>query len=62
MNAFMTMQINNMITNLRLFEDALKLAALKDDGVLSRTEEKQLKAVYKATAAFKKELEKAKGV
>lgn len=62
MNTFMTIQINNMITNLRLFEDALKLAALKDDGVLSKSEEKQLKAVYKATEVFKKELEKAKGV
>ena len=62
MNAFMTIQINNMITNLRLFEDALKLAALKDDGRLSKAEEKQLKAVYKATKAFRKELDKAKGV
>ncbi len=62
MNTFMTIQINNMITSLRLFEDALKLAALKDDGVLSKSEEKQLKAVYKATEVFKKELEKAKGV
>ena len=62
MNFFMTMQINNMITNLRLFEDSLKLAALKDDGCLSKSEEKQLKAVYKATEAFRIELEKAKGV
>ena len=62
MNYFMTMQINNMITNLRLFEDALKLAALKDDGCMSKVEEKQLKAVYKATEAFRKALDKAKGV
>jgi len=61
MNTFMSIQVANMITNLKLFEDAMKLAAYKDDGVLSKEEEKQLKAVARATETFKKELMKIKG-
>ena len=31
----MCIQIQNMLTNLKLFEDAMILAAYKDDGILS---------------------------
>lgn len=61
MNTFMAIQITNMITNLHLFEEAIKLATYKDDGVLSREEQKQLKAIVKAAESFKRELKKIKG-
>jgi hypothetical protein len=61
MNTFMSVQINNMLQNLRLFEDAMKLAVYKDDGELSKEEAKQLKAIATATDAFRTALLKAKG-
>lgn len=61
MNTFMSVQISNMLQNLRLFEDAMKLAAYKDDGELSKEEAKQLKAIATATDVFRKALLKAKG-
>lgn len=60
MNTFMSLQINNMLTNLQLFEEAVKMAALKDDKVISKKEEKQIQKIKKVTAHFRKELEKIK--
>ena len=42
----------------RLFQQACELAAMKDDGIIDRKEEKQLKKIRKAVARFRKELEK----
>lgn len=60
MNTFMSIQVANMITNLKLFEEAIQLAAYRDDGVLSKEEEKQLKALRKAIEAFRIELKRIK--
>ena len=42
------------------FEHSCEMAAMKDDGKISRDEEKQLKKIKAAAQAFKKELEKVK--
>lgn len=57
MNTFIQNQINNMLLSLRNFEVGCELAAAKDDGTISREEEKQLKKIKKATDKYRKELE-----
>ena len=57
MNDYMKMQITNMIRYIDGFEDACRLAAMKDDGVIDKTENKQLEKIAKACQHFKKELE-----
>lgn len=60
MNTFIENQINNMLLSLKNFEVGCKLAATKDDGSISREEEKQLKKIKKATDKYRKELETIK--
>lgn len=57
MNSYINAQILNMVTITRTFEQACELAAIKDDGHLSREEEKAIKKIKAATQRFKRELE-----
>lgn len=59
MNTYIKAQVLNMQQLLRTFDQACKLAAIQDDGVMTKAEEKQLAKIYAASAAFSKELEKA---
>lgn len=59
MNTYIKAQVLNMQQLLRTFDAACKLAAIQDDGVLTKAEEKQLAKITAASAAFAKELEKA---
>ena len=58
MNAFIQSQCRNMIMMVKTFEQACQMAAQKDDGKISREEEKTLKAINAAAEKFKKELNK----
>ncbi|MBO4218975.1 MAG: hypothetical protein IKX74_00850 [Erysipelotrichaceae bacterium] len=58
MNTYIKMQLNNMISYLNGFEQACEMAAMKDDGVIDRSEERQLERIRKASAEFRRELEK----
>ena len=58
MNSYIKMQLNTMIQYVDSFQLTCELAAMKDDGIIDRKEEKQLKKIRKAVARFKKELEK----
>ena len=58
MNTYIKMQLNNMISYLNGFEQACEMAAMKDDGVIDRKEEKQLDRIRKASADFRRELER----
>ncbi|MBQ1521135.1 MAG: hypothetical protein IIZ74_00030 [Erysipelotrichaceae bacterium] len=58
MNSYIKMQLNTMIQYVDSFQQACELAAIKDDGIVDRKEEKQLKKIRKAVARFRKELEK----
>ena len=49
-------------TMVQTFERSCEMAAMKDDGKISRDEEKQLKKIKAAAQAFCKELEKAKNM
>ena len=57
MNTYIKMQLNTMIQYLDSFEQACEIAASKDDGMIDRREEKQLKRIKKAVARFKRELQ-----
>lgn len=57
-NSFLEMQIKNMIVTLQGFEQACQIAAMQDDGLISKAEEKALRKVSAAAAAFMSELQK----
>lgn len=56
MNSYVEAQILNIITMTKTFEQACEIAAMKDDGKISREEEKQLKKIKTASQKFRKEL------
>ena len=60
MNSYIYAQIINMQAMTRTFEQACELAARKDDGKVSKEEERQLKRIKAAVQQFNKELEKVK--
>ena len=57
MNFFIDAQITNMIAMTKSFEQSCELAAVKNDGITSKEEEKQIKKIKAATQKFRKELE-----
>lgn len=57
-NTFLDMQIKNMIVTVQGFEQACQIAALQDDGKISKAEDKALRQVRAAAAAFLAELKK----
>ena len=60
MNFYIDAQITNMIAMTKTFEQACELAAVKNDGIISRDEEKQIKKIKAASQKFRKELEALK--
>lgn len=60
MNSYIKAQILNITTMTKTFEQAYEMAAIKDDGKISREEEKQLKKIKAASQKFRKELEAIK--
>ena len=60
MNRYIKAQILNITTMTKTFEQACEMAAMKDDGKISREEEKQLKKIKAASQKFRKELESIK--
>ena len=62
MNAYIHAQILNMQAMVSTFERACEMAAMKDDGKISRGEEKQLKKIKAAAQTFQKELDKVKNM
>lgn len=57
MNEYIKAQIMNMTIMVKTFELSCKMAAVKNDGKIDKTEEKQLKKISAASAKFIKELE-----
>ena len=56
MNAYMQMSIKACIGYLDSFKQGIKVAAMKDDGAISRDEEKLVKRLNKATEKYQREL------
>ena len=60
MNSYINAQIMNMIAMTKTFEQGCEMAAMKDDGTLSKDEAKTLKQIKAVCQKFRSELEKAK--
>ena len=60
MNRFMQSQVNSALLSLKVLDQSLELSAQKDDGVISKEEEKEIKHIRKAIRQFEKEMEKLK--
>lgn len=60
MNSYIQAQIVNITTITKTFEHACEMAALKDDGKVSREEERQLKKIKAASQRFIRDLEAIK--
>lgn len=60
MNSYIEAQIFNMKSMVKVFTQSCELAAQKDDGQISKDEEKQLKQIKVIAEKFCKELDKIK--
>lgn len=60
MNSYIEAQIFNMKSMVKVFTQSCELAARKDDGQISKDEEKKLKQIKAAAEKFCKELDKIK--
>ena len=56
MNEFMKSQVNNALLSLKTLDKSIELAAVQDDGVMSKEEQKQVKRIRKAIRRFEKEM------
>lgn len=57
MNSYIKAQITQMVMMTKVFEQACELATLKDDGNISKDEEKAIKRIKAASMKFRKEIE-----
>ena len=55
-NRYMKAQCRNMLSVIAAFSQACELAALEDDGIRSKTEERELRKIRAAAARFQEEL------
>ena len=62
MKTYIHAQILNMQAMVSTFERSCEMAAMKDDGKISRDEDKQIKKIKAAAQAFQKELDKIKNM
>ena len=60
MNHFMKTQVDSALLSLKVLDQSLELSAQKDDGVISKAEEKEIKHIRKAIRQFEKEMQKLK--
>ena len=60
MNTFLKAQIDNMINTLDVSETSCEMAAIQDDGVIDKKEDKALQKLKKATADYSKVLQSIK--
>ena len=59
-NKVMETQINNLLLSVSTFRQSLDFFAVKDDGVITRDEKKNILKLTKASRKFEKILEKVK--
>ena len=57
-NQYMQAQCKNMVTMVAAFSQACELAALEDDGVLSKSEKRELRKIQSAVQRFQGELQR----
>ena len=62
MNYFIDAQITNMISITKTFEEACRLAALRDDGQICEIEATALDAICNASKKFREDMEDIKRI
>ena len=60
MNRFMQSQVNTALLSLKVLDQSLEMSAQKDDGTISKEEEKEIRYIRKAIRQFEKEMAKLK--
>lgn len=60
MNSYIEAQIFNIKSMVNVFNQSCQIAAMKDDGKISKEEAKQLSKIQAAVERFCKELDKVK--
>lgn len=60
MNRFMQSQVNNALLALETLDKSIEMSALKDDGVVSKEEKRQIKQIRKAIEKLKHSMDKIK--
>ena len=60
MNRFMQSQVNNALLSLETLDKSIEMSALKDDGVISKEEKRQIKKIRKAIEKFRHSMDKIK--
>lgn len=60
MNSYIEAQIFNIKSMVKVFNQSCEMAAMKDDGKISKEEAKQLSKIKTAVERFCKELDKIK--
>lgn len=58
MNSYIKSQCSTIITSVKVFEQGCQLAAMQDDGNISKDEKKKLKKISKASQQFIADIEK----
>lgn len=58
MNKFMKSQVDTVLLSLKALDQSLELSAVKDDGEISKEEQKEIKKIRKAIENFEKEMAK----
>lgn len=58
MNPYINAQIKNMLQMLDSFEAGCRLAAVQDDQIVDKSEEKLLKRLHSATEKYRDELKR----
>ncbi len=58
MNQFIENQCKNMVQSIQIFKQSCEFAAKRDDGKISKDEEKTMARINKAADSFTKELQK----
>lgn len=58
MTNYIKSQCNTIITSVKVFEQSCQIAAMQDDGSISKDEEKKLKKISKASQQFITDIEK----
>lgn len=58
MNILMKSQVETVLLSLKTLNQSIEMAALKDDGEISKEEQKEIKIIRRAIADFEKEMSK----
>ena len=58
MNRFMKSQVDNVLLSMKVLDQSIEMAAIKDDGQVSKAEEREIKEIHKAIHDFQRKMEK----